>query len=472
MGNAAKFTRTGEVRLLLESVSIDHPELLQRHITQNHELSWVRFSIIDTGSGISEEGLSRLFSAYEQLGGADQAPRSGTGLGLVISEQLARLMGGFITAESKIGQGSVFSIYLPLSPLNNHTIYQFKELPPITLALLSSNKLLCAWLSRSLGHLGLSIDCYQSADELPDELSALLIDEKLLGPKLLTQLSQQLIRGSALIRLGRNPSVGAQSFAMLSQRFATGGVSKPLFINQLIAEIFRVGAQSPAGVTSFVGPYQRHQNTAWLNHTEPGAQTRKATEQSMGDQESARAVSPSELSPSRNLDDSSLAPGQPASPQPQDSIKQSKITNTAHLPLVMLAEDNPTNQLITLAMLKKIGVRTVLAANGEEVLELMQIHDPEMILMDCRMPKLDGISATVQLRESGYTLPIIALTANDSAEDRQNCFEAGMQDFLAKPLRMKQLAAIIKKHQQPPKSDHSAVSDSIDDQTGEAADDF
>ena len=136
----------------------------------------------------------------------------------------------------------------------------------------------------------------------------------------------------------------------------------------------------------------------------------------------------------------------------------------------MLAEDNPTNQLITLAMLKKIGVNTVLAANGEEVLELMQIHDPEMILMDCRMPKLDGISATVQLRESGYTLPIIALTANDSAEDRQNCFDAGMQDFLAKPLRMKQLARIIKKHQQPPKSDGEDAADSIDGQTGEVAD--
>ena len=119
-------------------------------------------------------------------------------------------------------------------------------------------------------------------------------------------------------------------------------------------------------------------------------------------------------------------------------------------------------------MLKKIGVRTVLAANGEEVLELMQIHDPEMILMDCRMPKLDGISATVQLRKSGYTLPIIALTANDSAEDRQNCFDAGMQDFLAKPLRMKQLARIIKKHQQLPTSEVQTAP--ANDQTDEAKD--
>ena len=98
----------------------------------------------------------------------------------------------------------------------------------------------------------------------------------------------------------------------------------------------------------------------------------------------------------------------------------------------------------------------------------MQIHDPEMILMDCRMPKLDGISATVQLRKSGYTLPIIALTANDSAEDRQNCFDAGMQDFLAKPLRMKQLARIIKKHQQLPTSEVQTAP--ANDQTDEAKD--
>ena len=475
MGNAAKFTRTGEVRLLLESVTIDHPELLQRHITKNHELSWVRFSVIDTGSGISEEGLSRLFSAYEQLGGADQAPRSGTGLGLVISEQLTRLMGGFITAESEIGQGSVFRIYLPLSPLNNHTIYQFKELPPITLALLSSNELLCAWLSRSLGYLGLSIDCYQSADQLPDELSALLIDEKRLGPELLTQLSQQLIRGSALIRLGRNPSVGAQSFAMLSQRFATGGVSKPLFINQLIAEIFRVSAQSPAGVTSFVGPYQRHQNTAWLNYSGSAAQTAKDTEQPIDDMDPAGSASPSYPSQSSTSEDLTQTTTEPSSSKSQNTNSDSdlgssdtKEADVSHQPLVMLAEDNPTNQVITLAMLKKIGVRTVLAANGEEVLELMQIHDPEMILMDCRMPKLDGISATVQLRKSGYTLPIIALTANDSAEDRQNCFDAGMQDFLAKPLRMKQLARIIKKHQQLPTSEVQTAP--ANDQTDEAKD--
>ncbi|MEM8547592.1 MAG: ATP-binding protein, partial [Pseudomonadota bacterium] len=114
---------------------------------------------------------------------------------------------------------------------------------------------------------------------------------------------------------------------------------------------------------------------------------------------------------------------------------------------VLVAEDNAVNQRVVTAMLSKLGYRFDIAANGTEVMERVRAHRPHVILMDCHMPEMDGYEATRQVREyestSGVQIPVIALTANVAAGDRDKCLAAGMDDYLAKPVKIESLGALL-----------------------------
>ncbi len=115
------------------------------------------------------------------------------------------------------------------------------------------------------------------------------------------------------------------------------------------------------------------------------------------------------------------------------------------LPLdVLVVEDSPVNQLVVSLMLQKMVRKVRLAANGLEALAEVDEQQPDLILMDMRMPLMDGLEATRRLRELGYTMPIIALTANAMAEDKACCLEQGMDDFLAKPITLSRLGGVFK----------------------------
>ncbi len=128
------------------------------------------------------------------------------------------------------------------------------------------------------------------------------------------------------------------------------------------------------------------------------------------------------------------APAQPT-PSP-DPIR-------ASLP-VLLAEDNPVNQLVATEMLKRRGLQVELAGDGHEAVELARDRAYAAIFMDCQMPGLDGYEATRELRRDGAELPIIAMTANAMKGDREKCLAAGMSDYLAKPLRGEELDAVLR----------------------------
>lgn len=112
---------------------------------------------------------------------------------------------------------------------------------------------------------------------------------------------------------------------------------------------------------------------------------------------------------------------------------------------VLLVEDNPVNQLVAKGMLGKLGCEVVVAAHGAEALDQLEFHDFDMVLMDCNMPVMDGYEASRQIRQSGRwpQLPIVALTANAMSEERERCRAAGMSDYLAKPFRREELAALL-----------------------------
>ena len=134
---------------------------------------------------------------------------------------------------------------------------------------------------------------------------------------------------------------------------------------------------------------------------------------------------------------------------------QADITDVGDTPLeaapslrrarVLLVEDNPVNQLVAKGMLGKLGCEVVVAAHGAEALDQLEFHDFDMVLMDCNMPVMDGYEASRQIRQSGRwpQLPIVALTANAMSEERERCRAAGMSDYLAKPFRREELAALL-----------------------------
>ncbi len=112
---------------------------------------------------------------------------------------------------------------------------------------------------------------------------------------------------------------------------------------------------------------------------------------------------------------------------------------------VLLVEDNPVNQLVAKGMLGKLGCDVIVAAHGAEALDQLEYHEFDLVLMDCNMPVMDGYEASRQIRQSGRwpDLPIVALTANAMSEERERCRAAGMSDYLAKPFRREELAALL-----------------------------
>ena len=117
----------------------------------------------------------------------------------------------------------------------------------------------------------------------------------------------------------------------------------------------------------------------------------------------------------------------------------------APLPLVLVVEDSPTNQKITCKMLTKLGYRSIVAEDGQQALDCLKSQRDEilLILMDCRMPVMDGLQATQAIRAQGDNIPIVALTANNTQEDREACIQAGMDEFLTKPINKEALVTVL-----------------------------
>jgi CheY-like chemotaxis protein len=116
---------------------------------------------------------------------------------------------------------------------------------------------------------------------------------------------------------------------------------------------------------------------------------------------------------------------------------------------VLVAEDNPVNQRIALKMLERLGHDAAVAVNGREALERARVECFDLILMDCQMPEMDGYQAARELRQRGGAPPIVALTANALEGDKQRCLDAGMDDYLPKPIDLKALAEMVDRWRRP-----------------------
>lgn len=386
VGNAVKFTDKGSVRITIAGVV----ELGS---------AVVEISVTDSGIGIPPESLPNIFGEFVQ---ADQTSRrkfEGTGLGLAITKRLIDAMDGDIWVESEVGQGTTFTLRLPL----NVTDLDLAE--PAVIQALDGRKALVVTAAKGLQA---ELSCrFQRWGMHITEAAGL----GALGAHLLMNKDWAFV------------VVDDDLPSLDTMREAIAGLNAPAIL------LTRNSADDP--VTRSIAPAAKCPKPvriALLRNAvraalEPVCQ---ADEQMPDSGPGSRSCADTDPNPSRAPEDTSL-------------------------PRVLIAEDNRTNQLVFRRMLDPEPCEVVFAGNGLEAVQIWERESPDLVLMDISMPEMDGYEATARIRaaeaETGrQSVPIVALTANAMSGDRERCIEAGMDDYLAKPVRKAQLQDVIARY--------------------------
>ncbi|MBE2216223.1 MAG: response regulator [Opitutaceae bacterium] len=395
VGNAIKFTEAGEV---LVKVSVG--QLCDRQVD-------VAFSISDTGVGIPPEVLPRLFSAFSQADTSTTRRYGGTGLGLAIARQLVELMGGTIRATSEPGRGSTFDFTVRL---------EWEPLPATTPSEIQNSL---------LGTAVLVVD--DNATQ-----------RRILGDMLASWRMQTAFAGSADEALARLREAAAQgrplAIALLDATMpGTDGLE--------LARQIAADAALAACATILLSPLDRIMQEETLRAARVHACVAKPVKESRlfdaiattlagGDQAAASLARSYRRLPARTL-----APA-------GNHSRPNRLR-------ILFAEDNAVNQLVGLDQLSTLGYQADVVADGAAAIEALSTRTYDVVLMDCMMPQLDGLEATRRIRDlerrraPGFDRPtplrIIALTANAQPGDRETCLAAGMDDYIAKPVRTQDL---------------------------------
>jgi signal transduction histidine kinase/CheY-like chemotaxis protein/nitrate/nitrite-specific signal transduction histidine kinase len=379
LSNAVKFTENGEVVL---TVSCEGPA--------NSSPVNLRFTVRDTGIGLSAEGMRRLFQSFSQADSSTTRKYGGTGLGLAISKRLSEMMGGTMWAESEgLGKGArfIFTIQAPVSepPVAGRRNFAGiqPELNGKRVLIVDDNATNRYILRMQTSKWGMAARDTESPREAmnwienKESFDIAILDMHM--PEMDgVELAKRIRSGSAKIplvlfsSLGRREA-GVQADASLFAAYLT----KPLKQSQLF-DMF-------AGLFTDVKP---------------------------------REVQPK-----------------------SERLKLDPELAARHPLKILLAEDNAVNQKLALRLLEQMGYRADVASNGLEAVESVERQKYDVVLMDVQMPEMDGLEATRQIVSSNRTFVphIIGLTANAMQGDREACLEAGMQDYIAKPIRVDEL---------------------------------
>jgi signal transduction histidine kinase/CheY-like chemotaxis protein len=349
----------------------------------DHTLELV-FEVRDTGIGIPRDKLSKLFKAFSQVDSSTTRRYGGTGLGLAICERLVALMGGTISADSQLGTGTSFRFTL-VTDESKQVVRT--EVP------------------------------YSLADHLNKQV--LVVDDNATNRKILQlQLDQwKLIPVMA--------SSGAEALQRLQERafdLILTDMQMPVMDGvQLTETIKSIHPSTPVILLSSIGDETKAKFPDLFS-----AVLTKPTKQ----QQLCKAIYAA-LHQNANSH-------QPEQPQPQ--VLSTEFAEKYPLN-ILVAEDNLINQKLIIRVLNKLGYQPLIANNGLEVLALLELHPVNLILMDLQMPEMHGLEATQIIRSSSlFKQPaIIAMTANAMQEDQEDCFKAGMDGFLAKPIHLEQL---------------------------------
>ncbi|WP_414828611.1 response regulator [Alteromonas sp. H39] len=363
LSNAAKFTETGSVSLFV-ALKVKN----KRH--------WLICRVVDTGIGISEEKLERIFNKFEQADQSTTRLYGGTGLGLSVAKQLCELMEGVLSVVSEPGKGSEFTFSLPVTVSASEPK---AFLPKVTLscAIVDDLETSREYLAHILDGLGAQYVVYNSA-------TALLSEDISQIDLILMDLSMPNMDGVEAVR-------------MLKEKY-----------QERLPYIIIVSA-----VLEHLEAEPEIRELLWRTHTKP--LQRDALENDIL-QIQGRMLSSANNEP------------------------ELKTWSTLR---ILVAEDNEINAEVVKSMLESENIDVTLASDGQKAVDACCLSSFDCILMDLQMPHVDGIEATRRIREMNIATPIIALTANAFAEDRAKCLDAGMNEFLSKPVEKSKLFGLI-----------------------------
>jgi PAS domain S-box-containing protein len=396
IGNAIKFTERGEVVLDVEPLAAD--AAAPQDATAG-PATRVRFVVRDTGIGMRPEAVERLFSVFMQADQSSSRRYGGTGLGLAICRQLTELMDGCISATSRIGEGSVFTVELPLRHGDSAAVAP----RPAPAASIAGKRVLIAE------------DNPTNRRILHEQLRALEMDCALAE------------NGRQALQMLRIAARSASPFDV-----AVIDMKMPIMDGMMLAEQVRMDA-ALAGV-----------RLVMLTSITGRDEARRA--QAIGvDAYLAKPVRQQELVATLSV----VLGSAPADlvPHPAPGALAGLAERS-----ILVVEDNPVNQEVVTAMLAALGCRTRVAEDGLVALGLLEREDFDAVLMDCQMPTMDGFEAMRRLRDPSYRqhdlsrarrTPVIALTANALSGDAERCRAAGFSDYLAKPFRQQDLGDIL-----------------------------
>ncbi|HEX7156802.1 MAG TPA: response regulator, partial [Burkholderiaceae bacterium] len=395
LGNAIKFTERGEVVLTVDPLADAAPaDAAGAGDAPAAGATRIRFEVRDSGIGMPPEALERVFSTFMQADHSSSRRYGGTGLGLAISRELAELMGGTITATSRVGEGSVFRIDVTLAHGDLASLPQ-----PASAAELAGRRVLVV-------------------EDNPTNRSILLSQLACLGIDCASAEN-----GTQALTILRVAARASQPFDA-----AIIDMKMPVMDGLTLAAEIRSDAQ--------LAPLRLVMLTSLAGCDE----ARRAHEIGV-DLHLAKPVRQQELV---NSLATVLAPGRTAQPAADPGLLAGMR--------VLVAEDNPVNQEVVRVMLADLGCEVRLVADGAAALDLLESEKFEVVLMDCQMPRVDGFEAVRRLRDPGYAqhdlaavrgIPVIALTANALAGDADRCRSAGFSDYLAKPFRQAQLIELM-----------------------------
>ena len=382
VGNSIKFTAKGEVSVRAQLESETDSEIC------------LQFSVTDTGVGIPLHKQERIFDSFEQADGTTTRQYGGTGLGLAVSTQLVRMMGGRIWVESEVGRGSTFSFTVllkshsepPLIPVSADTS-NLKGLPVLVVDDNATNRrileqMLASWHVRpvSVDSAAAAIEEMKRAHKSGVPYVVVLIDYMMPvtdGFLLAEQIKEDTdLKDAILIML---TSAGERGHAARCVELGIAAyLLKPVKQSELLETMCSL-----------------------LQKTSPG-KTRAALLTRHAIRESKRRLN------------------------------------------VLLAEDNPVNQKLATRLLQKMGHSVTVVENGRQALAALEKNEFDVILMDIQMPEMDGLETTAEIREreksqDGTHIPILAMTAHAMAGDRERCLEAGMDGYVSKPINVQEL---------------------------------
>jgi two-component system sensor histidine kinase/response regulator len=400
VGNAVKFTKEGEI-------------LVSAWVEENPKKGdSVCFFVKDNGVGIEESKQSRIFQEFTQADSSTTREFGGTGLGLTISRHLVALMGGELGLSSRTGEGSEFHFSIPLRPDPDFRSVDSKLRPGALegerVLIVDDNETNRRIFREFLEGAGALVQTAPSAEEG----LKILLDSAEKGNPILIALLDVVMPGRDGFQLAEDIR---KEEALADLRL------------MILTSTSRPGDRRQArllGVGSFlVKPVSRDNLFSGVAATLSG-------EGPEGVANAARAEEGGDSPP----------------PKQEKKAEATPSSRTTEFPRkILLAEDNPVNQQVAVALLERWGHTVTVAATGLEALEILEEEAFDLVLMDVQMPEMDGLETTRRIRRHPRisTLPIIALTAHALREERDKCTTAGMDDYLSKPFRPEDLQAKV-----------------------------